>query len=117
MKKLDIWGYNKICILFVLHYILCNILSNDISVTCRVLNKTVGGFPRPLMNLSAANFAKVFDDAFGYSLVPPFDPYRDSLNFMLASYLIPYVGLVAYVGTNPHINGYRSKRVRSNFNF
>ncbi|KAI5658758.1 hypothetical protein M9H77_27551 [Catharanthus roseus] len=77
----------------------------------RAIKTTVGGFPRPLIDLSAGNFAKVFNDAFGYPLVPPFDPYRDSISFMLASYVIPYVGLVAYVGTNPNINGYVSKKL------
>uniref|UniRef100_A0A5B7AQX7 Putative desiccation-related protein PCC13-62-like n=1 Tax=Davidia involucrata TaxID=16924 RepID=A0A5B7AQX7_DAVIN len=77
----------------------------------RALISTVGGFPRPLLNLSAPNFAKLFDEAFGYALVPPFDPYRDSLSYMLASYVIPYMGLVGYVGANPNINGYQSKRL------
>ncbi|KAK3041963.1 hypothetical protein RJ639_002271 [Escallonia herrerae] len=76
----------------------------------RALKTTVGGFPRPLLDLSAHNFAKLFDQAFGYPLVPPFDPYRDSLSYMLASYVIPYVGLVGYVGINPNIKGYITKR-------
>ena len=78
---------------------------------CRSLNSTVGVFPRPLLDLSAKHFAKIFDDAFGHKLVPPFDPYRDSLSYMLSCYVIPYVGLVGYVGTNPNINGYETKRV------
>ncbi|KAL2231231.1 desiccation-related protein PCC13-62-like [Sesamum indicum] len=77
----------------------------------RALKTTVGGFPRPLMDLSAKNFAKVFDEAFGYKLVPPFDPYRNSLSYMLASYVIPYVGLLGYVGTNPFLIGYIPKHV------
>ncbi|KAK9293048.1 hypothetical protein L1049_021032 [Liquidambar formosana] len=77
----------------------------------RVLKSTVDGIPRPLMDLSATNFAKIFDEAFGYALVPPFDPYRDSLSYMLASCVIPYMGLVGYVGANPLLNGYRAKRV------
>ncbi|CAK9174755.1 unnamed protein product [Ilex paraguariensis] len=77
----------------------------------RALKSVVGLFPRPLLDLSAKNFAKLFDEAFGYKLVPPFDPYRDSLSYMLASYVIPYVGLVGYVGTNPTINGYLTKRL------
>ncbi|KAK3035204.1 hypothetical protein RJ639_034592 [Escallonia herrerae] len=77
----------------------------------RALKTTVGGFPRPLMDLSAHNFAKVFDEAFSFPLVPPFDPYRDSLSYMLGSYMIPYVGLIGYVGTNPNINGYITKRL------
>ncbi|KAA8536843.1 hypothetical protein F0562_029321 [Nyssa sinensis] len=77
----------------------------------RILESTVGGIPRPQLNLSAPNFASVFDAAFGYALMPPFDPYHDSLSYMLASYVIPYMGLVGYVGANPIINGYQSKRL------
>ncbi|THG09993.1 hypothetical protein TEA_009981 [Camellia sinensis var. sinensis] len=62
------------------------------------------------MDLSAHNFAKLFDEAFGYQLRPAFDPYRDSLSYMLGSYVIPYMGLVGYVGANPLLNGYKSKR-------
>ncbi|CAN4111092.1 unnamed protein product [Withania somnifera] len=76
----------------------------------RALKSTVGVFPRPLLDLSAKNFGKLFDKAFGHKLVPPFDPYRDSLSYMLSCYVIPYVGLVGYVGTNPNINGYKTKR-------
>lgn len=63
------------------------------------------------MDLSAKHFAKLFDEAFGYKLEPPFDPYRDSLNFMLSCYALPYAALVGYVGTNSHIKGYETKRV------
>ncbi|KAK6911580.1 hypothetical protein RJ641_023673 [Dillenia turbinata] len=77
----------------------------------RVIKSTVGGFPRPLMDLSAKNFATLIDEAFGKHLEPPFDPYQDSLKYMIASYVIPYMGLVGYVGANPLINGYVSKRL------
>ncbi|KAL5996072.1 Ferritin-like catalase Nec2 [Asimina triloba] len=77
----------------------------------RAIKSTVGGFPRPQLDLSQHHFAKLFDDAFGHPLTPPFDPYANSINYLLASYVIPYVGLVAYVGTNPNINGYVSKRL------
>ncbi|XP_060169191.1 ferritin-like catalase Nec2 [Lycium barbarum] len=77
----------------------------------RALNSTVGVFPRPLLDLSAKNFEKLFDEAFRHKLIPPFDPYRDSLSYMLSCYVIPYVGLVGYVGTNPNINGYETKRL------
>ncbi|RZC80788.1 hypothetical protein C5167_043368 [Papaver somniferum] len=77
----------------------------------RAIKTTVGGFPRPLMNLSACNFATIMNDAFGYPLDPPFDPYANSLNFMLASYVIPYVGLTGYVGANPFIEGWKTKRL------
>lgn len=65
------------------------------------------------MDLSSRHFARLFDEAFGYKLQPPFDPYRDSLNFMLSCYALPYAALVGYVGTNPKINGYEAKRVRT----
>lgn len=79
----------------------------------RAIKSTVGGVPRPLLDLSAENFANLFNQAFESPLVPPFDPYLNSLKYILASYVIPYVGLVAYVGTNPNLNGYQSKRVSS----
>ncbi|XP_017698338.1 desiccation-related protein PCC13-62-like [Phoenix dactylifera] len=77
----------------------------------RAIKSTVGGFPRPLIDLSVHNFAKIMDDAFGYNLNPPFNPYINSLNYLLASYIIPYMGLVGYVGANPNIEGFVSKRL------
>ncbi|KAK6911579.1 hypothetical protein RJ641_023672 [Dillenia turbinata] len=77
----------------------------------KVIKSTVDGFPRPLMDLSAQNFATLIDEAFGKHLEPAFDPYQDSLKYMIASYVIPYMGLVGYVGANPLINGYVSKRL------
>lgn len=77
----------------------------------RAIRTSVGGFPRPLIDLSQRNFAKLFDEALGYSLEPPFDPYYSTTNYLLASYVIPYMGMVGYVGANPNINGYVAKRV------
>ncbi|XP_074561821.1 ferritin-like catalase Nec2 [Curcuma longa] len=77
----------------------------------RVIESTVGGIPRPLLNLSAEVFADIMNDAFGYNLNPPFDPYNDTLKYLIASYVIPYIGVVAYAGANPSIRGYESKRL------
>ncbi|XP_062108848.1 desiccation-related protein PCC13-62-like [Humulus lupulus] len=77
----------------------------------RAIQNTVKGFPRPLLNLSSSSFAKVMDAAFGRTLRPPFDPYANSINFLLASYLVPYVGLTGYVGANPKLKGATSKRL------
>ncbi|XP_074589144.1 ferritin-like catalase Nec2 [Curcuma longa] len=77
----------------------------------RAIKSTVGGFPRPQLDLSAHNFANIMDDALGYHLNPPFDPYAGALNYLLASYVIPYMGLVAYVGANPNTNGFVAKRL------
>lgn len=77
----------------------------------RVLKTNFGGIPRPLLNLSAPNFAKFMDMAFEHKLEPPFDPYRDSVNYMLGSYIAPYVGLTGYVGLNSMLQGHFSKRI------
>lgn len=77
----------------------------------RALKSTVGGFPRPLLDLSESNFAKIMNSAFGYELNPPFNPYLNSINYMLASYVVPYVGLNGYRGSNRFIEGYISKDV------
>lgn len=63
------------------------------------------------MDLSPQNFAKLFDQAVGFHLRPPFDPYANSLNYLLAAYVIPYVGLVGYVGTIPGLTGNTTRRV------
>ncbi|PWZ39508.1 Desiccation-related protein PCC13-62 [Zea mays] len=67
------------------------------------IKQTVRGFPRPLLDISAANFGKIIEQALNATLDPPFDPYENSLNFLVASYIIPYVGLTGYVGANPRL--------------
>ncbi|KAJ6318121.1 hypothetical protein OIU76_013629 [Salix suchowensis] len=68
-------------------------------------------FPRPLLDLSTKSFAKTMDAAFGKRLSPPFDPYASSLHYLIASYVIPYVGLTGYVGANPKLQAAASKRL------
>ncbi|KAJ1420828.1 Ferritin-like domain [Sesbania bispinosa] len=77
----------------------------------RAIKSTVRGFPRPLLDLSTESFAKIMDNAFGRPLHPPFDPYANEINFLLASYVIPYVGLTGYVGANPMLQNATSKRL------
>ncbi|XP_049375279.1 desiccation-related protein PCC13-62-like [Solanum verrucosum] len=77
----------------------------------RAIDSIMGSITRPLLNLTSENFEKIFDEAFGYKLEPPFDPYRDSLHYMLSCYIIPYVGMNGYVGMNPNLKGYASKRL------
>ncbi|EEF43133.1 desiccation-related protein PCC13-62 [Ricinus communis] len=77
----------------------------------RAIKNVVKGFPRPLLDLRAETFAKVIDDAFGQPLFPPFDPYACSLNFLIASYIVPYVGLTGYVGANPKLSASISKQL------
>ncbi|XP_047961251.1 desiccation-related protein PCC13-62-like [Salvia hispanica] len=77
----------------------------------RAIQETVPGFPRPLLNLSAASFATVINTAVGKTLQPPFDPYASDINYLLASYLIPYVGLTGYVGANPKLKSSTSKKL------
>ncbi|KAK3407400.1 hypothetical protein EUGRSUZ_K03461 [Eucalyptus grandis] len=75
----------------------------------RAIYTRVGGIRRPLLNLSAQNFETLFDRAVGRQLQPPFNPYGNTVNYLLASYVIPYVGLVGYVGTIPFLESYNSK--------
>ncbi|XAR56967.1 hypothetical protein NMG60_11024950 [Bertholletia excelsa] len=77
----------------------------------RAIKRTVPGFPRPLLNLSAEVFATVIDAAFGKQLIPPFNPYANAVNFLIASYVIPYVGLTGYVGANPNLISPTAKRL------
>ncbi|PKA57848.1 Desiccation-related protein PCC13-62 [Apostasia shenzhenica] len=77
----------------------------------RAIKKSVEGFPRPLLNLSSTNFAEIIDEAFDQKLEPPFDPYVNDLNYLITSYLFPYVGLTGYVGTNPKLKSAHAKRL------
>ncbi|OMP01369.1 desiccation-related protein PCC13-62-like protein [Corchorus olitorius] len=77
----------------------------------RAIKNTVKGFPRPQLDLSKESFAKTMDKAFRRTLDPPFDPYANSINYLIASYLVPYVGLTGYVGASPKLQGAVSKRL------
>ncbi|KAL6503324.1 hypothetical protein OROGR_025247 [Orobanche gracilis] len=78
----------------------------------RAIQKTVPGFPRPLLNLSAATFATIMDNAFEKPPAPPFDPHADDINYLIASYVIPYVGLTGYLGANPKLQSRTVKKIR-----
>ncbi|KAI4329760.1 hypothetical protein MLD38_028108 [Melastoma candidum] len=75
----------------------------------KAIYEWVGGIPRPFMNISAETFGEVFDMALGRKLMPPFDPYSSSIHFLLASYLLPYVGLTGYVGAIPLLDRFTTK--------
>ncbi|KAJ7568507.1 hypothetical protein O6H91_01G035100 [Diphasiastrum complanatum] len=68
--------------------------------------------PRPQLDVSDKVWATAFDNAFGKKLNPPFNPYNNSLNYLIAIYAIPYVGLTGYVGANAHLSSaYASRRL------
>ncbi|XP_031104212.1 desiccation-related protein PCC13-62-like [Ipomoea triloba] len=75
----------------------------------RAIKETVPGFPRPLLNLSAEVFAAGINEAFGKHLEPTFDPYANDINFLIACYIFPYIGLTGYVGANPKLDSYFAK--------
>ncbi|TVU17799.1 hypothetical protein EJB05_33856 [Eragrostis curvula] len=79
----------------------------------RAIKQYVGGFPRPAIDLSADRFAMVMDDAMGARLDPPFDPYANSVNFLLASYVLPHVTAAATMGISSTLMGYLSKRLQA----
>ncbi|ONK78289.1 uncharacterized protein A4U43_C02F16720 [Asparagus officinalis] len=78
---------------------------------CWAIKKTVKGFPRPSLDLTASNFGKIIENAMDQRLEPQFDPYANSLNYLIACYIIPYVGLTGYVGANPKLQSPQSKRL------
>ncbi|XP_065621725.1 ferritin-like catalase Nec2 [Quercus suber] len=71
------------------------------SLLHRATIAATGGIPRPQLDLKAQTFANIFNQVFGFKLTPPFDPYLNTINYLLASNSIPYVGFVGYVGTIP----------------
>ncbi|XP_010479201.1 PREDICTED: desiccation-related protein PCC13-62-like [Camelina sativa] len=77
----------------------------------RAIKKRVKGFARPQLDLSKESFANVMDKAFGKKFVPPFNPYANSYNYLIASYLVPYVGLTGYVGANPKLKCPSSRKL------
>jgi hypothetical protein len=86
----------------------------------RAIKRTLGdapkcAFPRTLLDLTKKNWADAFDKAFlaynGKKLSPPFDPYEDSLKYLISTYFIPYVGLTGYVGASPLLEGYNGKKL------
>jgi hypothetical protein len=69
-------------------------------------------FPRVQLDISKATFAKLMDSALNETLNPPFDAYASCMNFVLASYWVPYVGLTGYTGSAPYLDGFGAKSVR-----
>ena len=80
-------------------------------VMCRAIRQSVGGFPRPAIDLSDNRFAMIMDEAMGARLDPPFDPYASTVNFLIASYILPHVTAAATMGISSTLMGYLSKRV------
>ncbi|RDY07864.1 hypothetical protein CR513_07967, partial [Mucuna pruriens] len=65
--------------------------------------KRVVDCPRPLLNISKQLFAEFANQAAGQTLSPPFDPYANTLNFLLASYGISEFAPPGYVRISPHL--------------
>ncbi|KAI5080918.1 hypothetical protein GOP47_0004101 [Adiantum capillus-veneris] len=77
----------------------------------RAIKETIPeAFPRVQLDLRKEVFAATMEAALG-KLPEPFDAYANSQNYLLASYLIPYVGLTGYVGANPQLQSERAKRL------
>ncbi|XP_074291910.1 desiccation-related protein PCC13-62-like [Silene latifolia] len=77
----------------------------------RAIKKVVPGFPRPLMNLTKDQFAAVMTQAFGRPIVPHFDPYANSINYLIATYLLFPLGLTSYVGTIPKLQSTEAQKL------
>ncbi|KAK9945117.1 hypothetical protein M0R45_010647 [Rubus argutus] len=77
----------------------------------RAIIRTVGGFPRPLLDLSREHYARGFDRIVGFPLNPPFNPYANSLNFLIATYYNHYLALNGYAGTIPSLISPTNRRL------
>jgi len=78
----------------------------------RIIRETVKkAIPRPQLDLRVEVWAKFFEEALGYRLIPPFNPYENSVNFVLSVYFLPYMGLTGYVGANPNLTSPTAKRL------
>eukprot|EP00271_Cylindrocystis_brebissonii_P020655 TRINITY_DN6934_c0_g1_i2.p1 TRINITY_DN6934_c0_g1~~TRINITY_DN6934_c0_g1_i2.p1 ORF type:complete len:305 (-),score=52.48 TRINITY_DN6934_c0_g1_i2:513-1427(-) len=64
---------------------------------------------RPLVDIDG-NWQVVFKAATN-NVITDFDPYANDANWLLAAYVLPYVGLTAYVGTNPLLRAKASKQL------
>nr|XP_011459794.1 PREDICTED: desiccation-related protein PCC13-62-like [Fragaria vesca subsp. vesca] len=62
-----------------------------------------GGIPRPLLNLGLVNWGLFFDLALKTPLIPPFNPYANSLNFLLGAYAMPDLAQISYVSSIPSL--------------
>ncbi|GJX55647.1 hypothetical protein Tco_0285544 [Tanacetum coccineum] len=95
-------GARKANLTFNIRSVIAHLANQEIG-HLRAIKKTVQGFPRPLLNLSSGAFATMINNAFEKPLSPPFDPYANDINYLISCYIIPYVGLTGYVGTNPKL--------------
>eukprot|EP00271_Cylindrocystis_brebissonii_P020657 TRINITY_DN6934_c0_g2_i1.p1 TRINITY_DN6934_c0_g2~~TRINITY_DN6934_c0_g2_i1.p1 ORF type:complete len:212 (-),score=49.34 TRINITY_DN6934_c0_g2_i1:416-1051(-) len=64
---------------------------------------------RPLVQIDG-NWQVVFKAATNNEITD-FDPYANDANWLLAANVLPYVGLTAYVGTNPLLKAKASKQL------
>eukprot|EP00897_Mesotaenium_endlicherianum_P003870 jgi/Mesen1/3510/ME000197S02524 len=80
----------------------------------RIIREFLGDqqIPRPLIDVSTNNWNSLVSKALGFNLSTPFNPYQDDIHFLIAAFVLPYVGLTAYVGTNPNLVTVPAKQLR-----
>ncbi|GLJ31891.1 hypothetical protein SUGI_0641820 [Cryptomeria japonica] len=78
----------------------------------RIIRETVKkAIQRPLLDLRVETWSKFFNEVVGFTLNHPFNPYISSGNYVLAMYVVPYMGLTAYVGANLNITSQAGKQL------
>ncbi|KAL9237493.1 hypothetical protein vseg_012032 [Gypsophila vaccaria] len=77
----------------------------------RAIKRVVKGFPKPKMNLSTTIFAEAINVAFGRPLMPPFDPYLSTLNYLIGCYMIPLLGVTTYIEMNAKVQSPKAQKL------
>ncbi|KAG6542857.1 hypothetical protein Mapa_015761 [Marchantia paleacea] len=67
--------------------------------------------PRPQLDISRSVWARFLAQALEQELNPPFNPYNDTLSFLLAAHVLPYAALSAYFDQSSHIVGQEAKKL------
>lgn len=72
--------------------------------------------PRPQLDISRSVWARFLAQALEQELIPPFNPYNDTISFLVAAQVLPYAALSAYFDQSSHIVGQEAQKVYfSNF--
>ncbi|BFI34078.1 hypothetical protein AXG93_3228s1150 [Marchantia polymorpha subsp. ruderalis] len=67
--------------------------------------------PRPQLDISRSVWARFLAQALEQELIPPFNPYNDTISFLIAAQVLPYAALSAYFDQSSHIVGQEAQKL------